>query len=114
MEFMRCKVSSMNPDHVINMDQTPFPFTFHLNCTWDTKGLWTVHVRSSTSDTKRMTLAVPVTMSGNLLPPFIVFKGSPNGRIAQNKIETYPEMGFYAMQKKAWMDEAIMVIWIEK
>ena len=47
MEFMRWKVSDMNPDHVVNMDQMPIPFTFHSNCTWDKNGLRTVHVRSS-------------------------------------------------------------------
>jgi hypothetical protein len=27
--LMRQKVSAMNPDDVLNMDQTPIPFTFH-------------------------------------------------------------------------------------
>ena len=34
MEFMRQKVKHMIPDHVLNMDQSPIPFTFHLKCTW--------------------------------------------------------------------------------
>ncbi len=29
MEFMRRKVENMNPDHVLNMDQTLIPFMFH-------------------------------------------------------------------------------------
>ena len=40
-------MSDMNPDHVVNMDQMPIPFTFHSNRTWDKKGLRTVHVRLS-------------------------------------------------------------------
>ena len=56
MEFMRNKVGGMNPDHVINMDQTPIPFTFLLNFAWDMKGLQTVHVDSSTWDKMRAML----------------------------------------------------------
>ena len=52
MEFMRCKVANMNPDHVLNIDQTPIPFTFHAKCTWETKGMQTVHVHGSTSEKK--------------------------------------------------------------
>ncbi len=33
MEYMRQKVENMNPDHVVNMDQTPISFTFHSNHT---------------------------------------------------------------------------------
>ena len=114
MEFMRRKVENMNPDHVLNMDQTPIPFTFHAKRTWETKGVRTVHVRGSTSETKRATLAATVTMSGELLPPFLIFKGAQNGRIAKTELGTFPEMGFYAMQCKAWMDESMMSVWIEK
>ena len=114
MEFMRRKVENMNPDHVLNMDQTPIPFTFHAKRTWETKGVRTVHVHGSTSETKRATLAATVTMSGELLPPFLIFKGAQNGRIAKTELGTFPEMGFYAMQCKAWMDESMMSVWIEK
>ncbi len=44
MEFMRQKVQNMNPDHVLNMDQTPIPFTYHANCTWSEKGMHTIHI----------------------------------------------------------------------
>ncbi len=90
----------MDPDHVINMGQTPIPFTFHYNCTWNTKGLRTVHAHSFTSGTNRAMLAAIVTMSSKLLPPFLIFKGSPNSQIAKNEIATYPDMSFYAMQKR--------------
>ena len=74
----------------------------------------TVHAPGSTSETKRATLAATVTMSGELLPPFLIFKGAQNGRIAKTELGTFPEMGFYAMQCKAWMDESMMSVWIEK
>ena len=89
MEFMRQKVQNMNPDHVLNMDQTPIPFTFHANRTWSEKGMRTIHIRASTSDTKRAMLAATVTMSGDLLPPFLIFKGEPNGRIAKKSYQLF-------------------------
>jgi len=106
MEFMRRKVENMNPDHVLNMDQTPIPFTFHAKRTWETKGVRTVHVRGSTSETKRATLAATVTMSGEHLPPFLIFQGAQNGNILTH--------GNLRCPKKAWMDESMMRLWIEK
>ena len=53
-------------------------------------------------------------MSGELLPPFFIFQGAQNSRTAKTELGTFPEMGFYAMQCKAWMDESMMSMWIEK
>ena len=43
MALMRHKVGNMNPDHVLNMDQTPIPFSYHTKRTWEEKGVKTVH-----------------------------------------------------------------------
>lgn len=59
-------------------------------------------------ETKREMLAVTVTMSG-----LLIFKGAQNGRIANIKLTTFTEMGFYAMQK-AGLDESLMVMCVEK
>ncbi len=53
-------------------------------------------------------------MSGELLPPFLIFKGAKAGRIAKTILATFADMGFYAMQSKAWMDKAITSMWIER
>jgi len=71
-----------------------------------------VNVCSLTSDTKRVTLAVTIEVSGKTLLPFLIFKGVPNGRIANQKIVMYPDCGHYLCQKKAWIDEDIMNNWI--
>ncbi len=65
---------------------------------WSQKGAYT-HVLASTGETKRATLAATVTMSGELLSPLLIFRGSKNGRIKKNELPTFPQMGFYAMQK---------------
>jgi hypothetical protein len=38
-------------------------------------GRKTIHVRKSTSDTKRATVAVTITASGHTLTPVVIFKG---------------------------------------
>ena len=81
MELMRHKVANMNPDHVLNMDQMPIPFSYHNKHTWEEKGVKTVHTRSSNSETKRATLAATVTMSGEVLPMLLIFKGKRTGPI---------------------------------
>ena len=111
--MMKLKLQGRNLDDVLNMDQTPIPYSYHANKTLNVKGAKTVQGRSSTSDTKRVTLAVTVTASGKLLTPFLIFKGQRNGRIVQREFMTYPAAGKYACQPKAWMDEALMNEWID-
>ena len=77
--LMRQKVLGMNPDDVINMDQTPILYTFPSNRTLEKKGSKTIHVQTSTTDTKRATLAATVMGSGKLLTPFLIFKGKADG-----------------------------------
>jgi hypothetical protein len=112
--MMKEKNMAKNPSHIINMDQTPIPYSFHTNKTLELKGTKTIHVRASTTDTKRVTLAVTVDGSGNMLPPMLIFKGATNGRIANREFVTYPNGGHYSCQKKAWMDEGMMNRWIDQ
>ena len=77
-------------------------------------GRRTVHVRKSTSDTKRATLALTVTASGKALIPLIVFKGKPNGQIVTREFPMYPEGLEYACQDNTWMDERVMLLWVGK
>ena len=51
--------------------------------------------------------------SGKLLTPFLIFKGKTDGRIASKELQTYPNECIYACQEKAWMDEAMMNVWID-
>ena len=101
-------------DYVLNMDQTPVPFTYDPKSTLELVGRRTVHVWKSTSDTKCTTLALTVTMSGKALIPLIVFKGKPNGQIVMREFPAYPEGHEYACQENAWMDERVMLLWVEK
>ena len=93
---------------VLNMGQTPVPFMYDPKSTLELVGRRTVHVWKSTSDTKH------VTMSGKALIPLIVFKGKPNGWIVTHEFPEYPEGLEYACQENAWMDERVMLLWVEK
>jgi hypothetical protein len=39
--------------------------------------------------------------------------GKPNGKIAKKELPTLPPGPHYAVQKKAWMDQFVMLEWIE-
>ena len=43
---------------------------------------------------------------------FFLLLGKPNGRIVQCEFLTYPEGMIYACQDNAWMDERVMLMWV--
>ena len=64
-------------DYILNMDQMPVPFSYDPKSTLELVGRRTVHVRKSTNDTKRATVALCVSASGKALTPMLSSKGSP-------------------------------------
>ena len=101
-------------DYVLNMDQTPIQFSFNQKSTLELIRQRTVHVHKSTSDTKRATCALTITASGKMLDPVMVFKGKPNGRIVTCEFPEFPDGILYTCQDNAWMDEKVMLQWVEK
>ena len=110
---MKSKLEGRNLDDVLNMDQMPIPFSYNSNMMLEVKGAQTVHSRASTAKTKHVTLAATVMASGKMLPPFLIFKGKPQGGITLCKFGMYPDAGKYACQEKAWMDKSKMNEWID-
>ena len=43
---------------------------------------------------------------------FVSFLGKPNGRIVQHEFPMYPKGMIYACQDNAWMDERVMLMWV--
>lgn len=41
-----------------------------------------------------------------------LFKGVANCHLDKIKLSAFPDMSFYAMQKKAWMDKSTKSVWI--
>ena len=60
---------------IANMDQTPAYFSMVPRTTLNPMGERSVNVRSSSGSTMRVTVAVTVTASGDILAPYLVFKG---------------------------------------
>ncbi len=57
-----------------------------------------------------------ITGDGTLLPSTLVFKGKPNGRIVTKEFssEDYPTTHFYKCQDAAWMDDVVMITWVNE
>jgi hypothetical protein len=83
---------------ILNMDQTPLYFSYHQSKTLALRGTKTIHVRKTTDDTRRATAALTITASGESLPPMIIFKGSPKGRIVKKELPTLDPTCFYRCQ----------------
>ena len=97
---MKSKLEGRNFDNVLNVDQPLIPFLYHTYMMLEVKGVRTVHSRASTTEMKPVTLAVTVTVSGKMLPPFLIFKGKPQGCIALCEFGTYLDAEKYAFQRR--------------
>jgi hypothetical protein len=95
------------------MDQTPIFFSMTPKTTLQARGSKTVSVRTSSDSTKRITVAVCVTASGSMLPPLPIFNAKPNGHV-ERALSNFPKGAHYAVQKNTWMDERVMLIWVDK
>jgi hypothetical protein len=109
----RLQESGRDQRYILNMDQTPIFFSMTPKTTIETRGSKTVSIRTSSDSTKRITVAVTVTASGAMLPSLLVFNAKPNGRV-ERELANFPPGAHYAVQKIAWMDERVMLIWVEK
>ena len=91
VETARPKVSqpTRHQDYIMNMDQMPVFFSLNEKKTYEVLEKM-VHIQKATADTKRATLALTVTASGKTLTPRLIFKGTPNGRIAKREKKTWP------------------------
>jgi hypothetical protein len=95
------------------MDQTNSKFGNLPGQTIDQRGARTINMCTGTNDSKRCTVALTVSASGEMLPPMVIYKGTRHGRIATCEIRDHPQGMKYAMQPKAWFDEATMLDWVD-
>jgi DDE superfamily endonuclease len=101
-------------DCIVNMDETNIPFCIKPKWTYRPKGTKTVAVKLVNSS-QRATALLAVTMSGEKLPPFLIFAGKADGPVSREpETEQYPGGVEYGVQKKAWCDGPLMQEWIDK
>ena len=98
---------------IMNLDQKTVYFSMDGNQTLNNAGAWTIHIRTSTNNTKRATVAVTICADGTLLPSVVVFKGTPLGQIAKTEFAAYSPNHQYHCQAAAWMDETVMIAWVD-
>jgi len=72
----------------------------HPRKTLHRKGNKTIHIQSSTDDTKRATVAVSITVSGKKLPLMVVFKGTKSGCIAKRRIAQISQSSSLCVPRK--------------
>ena len=72
----KLQMSCRDEDYIINMDQTPIPFSYDPKKTIEVVGQRTIHIRKTTCDMKRASCALTVTASGKMITPLFVFKGN--------------------------------------
>jgi hypothetical protein len=95
------------------MDQTLVYFSMNPKRALEVVGKKTVHICSSTNNTKRGTVTVTIAADGTVLPAAVIFKGKPGGRIEQREFETYPHNNQYHCQDAAWMDKKVMLACVD-
>jgi hypothetical protein len=105
------------PGNVYNADQTNVFYSMESSYTYAERGAKTVAVKGADS-TARLTVMLCANMEGGKVAPYLIFKGSTNqrGRISRElrAKDGYPQELEYAVQARAWMDEAKMIDWIER
>jgi hypothetical protein len=99
---------------ILNMDQMLVNFLMSTKKTLELVGKKTIHIRTSTNNTRRATVAVTIAGDGTVLPLTIIFKGKHDGHIAQLKFATYPAGHHYCCQDAVWMDKHVMLAWVEE
>ena len=98
-------------DYVCNMDETPVFHDLVPSKVVDSKGKKTINVRTTASEKNRVTVTLCCTASGEMLSPFVVFKGKTKRGIKKVSV---PHGVVCTTQAKGWMDEERMLEWIQK
>ena len=103
---------SRDQDNIIKMDQSPIPFDTQR--TLELVGAHTVNFHRSTCNTIQATLSVTITESGRILTPVLVLKVCQEVILLNWDFATYLCGCIYAFQSTAWMDEVVMLQWMEQ
>ena len=95
---------SYNPSHILNMDETPMRFELPAMRTLEFTGNRTVLILSCGGDKQSFTVVLAAKVSGEKLPPKVIFKGAH-----QLRIQVPPRMQV-SVHKKGWMDEGLFLL----
>lgn len=103
-EYVNSQIATgqYSTSNVVNIHKTNIYFVMTGAITLANRGSRTIGVRTSVS-ASRCTVLLGVTMSGEKLPLFLVFKGKPIGRLAREwtGAAEFQNSSVYALQEKA-------------
>ena len=91
-----------------NMDETPMFFDMPGNRTVDFKGSTSINVKTSGGEKSHFTVVLSCLADGTKLRPLIVFKRKTMPK------EKIPSEVIVMVQQKGWVDENILLQWLEK
>jgi hypothetical protein len=100
----------------INMDETAIQYEMTPRSTIEFVGPDAVPLLSG-NKTARVTAALTVCSDGARLPSFVIFKGSPSGRVRRECTAYSRRVDnevVFSVQENAWMDTPSMLEWIDK
>jgi hypothetical protein len=112
------KIGHYQPED-ISMDETNFDFDQEAGENLANRGDRKIG-QAVTGSANRCTVIISVTMSGEKLPTYIIFKGvnTRGSRVCKEFATTeattkfgYPEEAFYTVQPNAWMEEKRFLDW---
>jgi len=108
-------VPQVDKKYIVNMDQTPLPFSLASDSTLSLVGESTVTVRATGNEKTRCTVSLSVCADGTKLKPMIIFKGERQGRIATKEFPTsqYRNDLVLAAHPSAWQDEENLQDWVD-
>jgi len=111
-----CDAYGITKDRIANFDETDVQYAVPTSSTVTYRGEKTVSVRTPVSSS-RCTVMLGVTADGHKFPPYVIYKGAMGGRVAKElrKAEDHGYSGgcIYRVQPKAWMNEELMLEWVE-
>ena len=111
------KAYSISKDRIANFDETDVQFCINTNTTVALRGEKTVAVCSPNSS-NRCTVMLGVSAYGYKFPPYVIFKGKAGACVAKEIRKSndngYSNSCMYAVHPKAWMNEEMMLDWVQK
>ena len=103
---------------ILNLDETPIPFQFADDMTYNLKGEETISTRSERSgwDKRQATVMLTVDTNGSLeLVPLLIFNGDDSkkgGSIFSKESRHYHPEVIVDFNEKAWNNGALFLQWI--
>lgn len=106
------------PELIVNIDETDVPFDLPMSSTLERRGMRTVSI-ASTGSPNRATAILGVSLAGEKLPAFLIFKAKRKARVHKEVTGNVAARGYPAgltmtLQENAWCDITIMKEWAER